>query len=127
MAVHVLKGFDRLSDSLLEANYQRVERAAVEGTSAVFDLRWLKWFDIWALIQLLLVIERAAQGGKRVVIHLVSPRAIPAGGTQVGEDHVTTAHIYSRLNFLSEMGFLRHAECLRACLKSQLYAAAREK
>lgn len=102
----ITDGFKRFSDAELEEHYYKVITELRAATTAVIDFRWKEWFDIWALIQLLFILDDEDIRVKRRIIRLLSPNAISEDQKNEELKRFALAH----LRFLSDMEFLDRAD-----------------
>jgi len=84
-----------LSDHRFEIELDSIEREVLACEEIRIDFRYFTWIDLWALIQLLFILERA--NDKELSIYLISPEVIIS--------EVKKRNASAILKFLSEMEF----------------------
>lgn len=105
MVLDIASELQVFSDTELERNYSSLSRRASTTREVVVDARYVPWFDLWTMMQLLLLLESDPFRTTDRRVLLASPDA--AGGRS--GDRARQRAI-SRLRFLTETEFLARAE-----------------
>lgn len=111
MQVNICDGIEKLTDAVLEKNYAYILKLAENKitTEVQVDFRYIEWFDLWSLIQLLFILQGKEVKNKKRSILLLSPDAITTSGEQRLQDQ---RNIKATLKFLLDTEFLNRAEDL---------------
>lgn len=105
-AVNLCEGLSRLSDAELEANYGKILARAQEAPEIWADFRHVEWFDLWALVQLLFLLDSEHLRNVPRKVLLRSPNAV--GGTYDRSNREREI-VKAGLQFLSDIEFLDRA------------------
>ena len=117
--VNLCEGLSRLSDTELEANYGKILERAQEAPEVLVDFRSAQWFDPWALIQLLFLLDSEHLRTVPRKVLLLSPDATRG----VSEQREIAK---ARLRFLAEIEFLDRAIELGAELWLQVQLGSQQ-
>ncbi len=110
-AINVLADLSTLSDVQVEANYKKIESAIkIPDATAVLDFRRMKWFEIWALIQVLCLFDCEKVKKKRRIVLVNTPEVLGQLDKTLSNKNISWFRILARLRFLSEIGFLERTE-----------------
>lgn len=94
----------QFSDFNFENRYSQIKKEFENSEEVIIDFRFFKWFDLWAIIQLLILIDQfyLKANKKGIQIILLNPDFL------IEEKNKSTA--YTTLNFLFDMEFLHRAK-----------------
>jgi orotate phosphoribosyltransferase len=119
--INICGDFTRFSDAEFEEHYSSVTSALKNPGHIIIDFRYKPWFDLWALIQLLLLLDEEKLKSRRRIIRLLSPEGVSYGPNEpLGTYENRKNRARARLRFLSDMEFLHRAVDIGAEIQLQL-------
>lgn len=100
----LIEGKIRLTDNYFEENYSRIIRQIKNNKKLILDFRFIKWFDLWPLMQILLLLKYSKD--KEILVRIIDPNHYSRSEEVT---NIQRENSLARIKFLVDSGFISNA------------------